>query len=498
MATPVAEDDVPDLLLGEIEAEIVAVQYHDARIQAGEQINVERESKHTHDRRAIRVENGHFEPVGYLPRKMASWLAPLIDHGTIRVEGYVPRNYAESDDESRRCPVVLTVFQCDKGRGLLEKAEPKSQLDALHQTVLQAYQSAQDYRKPELIVGLAEGLRPLEKQDLLPESRLLLALLPGMAREARTAQGMLAMVKFRELLATLTIGPPTHHHNLTFFPLRWPQTCEPSYTLLSTAIETGEAVIEEVTESGSVPNLAVTNKAKTPLLIPEGEILIGAKQNRVINVTVLVAAGVKFVLPVSCVEAGRWGYQARHFESKFCAPPSLRNKKLKAVQRNRAESGVPISDQGEVWDEVRQCLDDVKAQSATASLTDGFMHAEETLKEHCKRMVLPEGAAGVLVGRNDRIIGMDLFDSPSTLETLWGRLSDAYFFDALRDPAAAPPTPVDHAQRFVERLGDVATPRVPALALGEEMEIAREGLVGAALMYDGGICHLAAFSDGES
>ena len=409
----------------------------------------------------------------------------------------MPQNHDESGDEPSRCPVTLMVFQCDKGRGLFKKVEPKSQLDALHQTVLQAYQSAQGYRDAELIVGLAKGLQPLEKQELLPETRLLLALLPGTAREVRAAQGMLAMVKFRELLGALTIGQPTHHHNLTFFPLRWPQARKPSYTLLSTAMEKGEAVIEEVTESGSVPNLAVTNKAKRPLLIPEGEILMGAKQNRVINVTVLVAAGVKFVLPVSCVEAGRWRYQSHHFESKFCAPPSLRNKKLKSVLRNRAEGGVPISDQGEVWDEVRKCLADVKAQSATASLTDGFVHAEETLKEHCKRMVLPEGAAGVLVGRNDRIIGMDLFDAPSTLKTLWGRLSDAYFFDALRDPAAAPPTPADHAQRFVERLGDAARPRVPALALGEEMEITREGLVGAVLMYDGGICHLAAFSDGE-
>ncbi len=91
-----------------------------------------------------------------------------------------------------------------------------------------------------------------------------------------------------------------------------------------------------------------TNRAAFPIwpsrtsasghcLIPEGEILMGAKQNRVINVTVLVAAGVKFVLPVSCVEAGRWRYKSRHFESKFCAPPSLRNKKLKAVHRNRSE-----------------------------------------------------------------------------------------------------------------------------------------------------------------
>ena len=79
--------------LGEIETEIVGMQYHKAKILPGEQVNLERESKNAHDRRAIRVENGHFEPVGYLPRKMASWLAPLIDSGQIHLDGYVPQRF---------------------------------------------------------------------------------------------------------------------------------------------------------------------------------------------------------------------------------------------------------------------------------------------------------------------------------------------------------------------------------------------------------------------
>jgi hypothetical protein len=483
-----------DLFLGEIETEIVGVCK--AKTHPGDQVNLERDSRNARDRHAIRVENGYGEPVGHLPRKMASWLAPLLDGGQIHLDGYVPHVSQESDAKASS-PVVLMVFQCEKGRHLLEKTEPRNELETLHQTVCLAYENAQHYRKPELILGLAKGLRPLEKQELLPETRLLLALLPRIAGEAQMSQGMRTMVKFRELLSTLTIGEPSHHHNLTFFPLVWPQPHEPSYKLLSTAIEAGEAVVEEVNESGSVPNLAVTNKAKSPLLIPEGEILMGAKQNRVINVTVLVAAGVKFVLPVSCVEAGRWRYQSRHFESKFHSPPSLRHKKLKAVHRNRSESGLAASNQGEVWDEVQACLSGVNAHSETSSLTDAFVSAEETLKEHCKNLVLPEGAAGVLVGRDDRIIGMDLFDSPTTLKTLWNRLSDAYFFDALRNPSAAPATPADHAQRFIERLGSAAKPRIPALALGDELEISGDGLVGAALLYDGGLCHLAAFSDGE-
>ncbi len=491
-----SKEEVRNPFLGEIEAEIVGMQHHEARIHPGEQINLEREPKNTHDRHAIKVANGKLEPVGYLPKSTASWLAPLIDKGKIHLDGYVPKDAKDTSKETSR-PVNLMVFQGKKGRRLLEKSEPQTELETLHQTVLQAYQSAQGYHNPDLIVGLAKGLQPLEKQELLPETRLLLAMLPRIAHELRMSQGMRTTVKFRELLGTLTIGEPSHHHNLTFFPLLWPQPHEPTYTLLSTAIEEGLAVVEEVNESGSVPNLAVKNKCKRPLLIPEGEILMGAKQNRVINVTVLVAAGVKFVLPVSCVESGRWQYKSRHFETKCCAPPSLRNKKLRAVHRNRSASGIAASDQGEVWDEVQACLAGVSAQSETASLTDAFDAAEETLKEHAKRLVLPEGAAGVLVGRNDRIIGMDLFDSPKTLKTLWDRLSDAYFFDALRDPAAAKPTPASHAHRFIERLGSAAKPRIPALALGDELEITGEGLVGAALLYDGGICHLAAFSDAE-
>ncbi len=300
------EEKVRNGFLGEIETEIVGMQHHKARVLPGEQVNLERESKNAQDRHAIRVENGHCELVGYLPKKTASWLAPLIDSGQIHLDGYVPQGSGETSEEPSRCLVNLMVFQCEKGQHFLEKAEPTNELEALHQTVLQAYQSTRGYRTPELILELAKGLRPLEKQELLPETRLLLALLPRMAHELRMSQAMWTTAKFRELLNTLTIGQPTHHHNLTFFPLLWPETHKPSYTLLSTAIERGEAVVEEINESGSVPNLGVTNRCKRPLLIPEGEILIGAKQNRVINVTVLVAAGGKFVLPVSCVEAGRW------------------------------------------------------------------------------------------------------------------------------------------------------------------------------------------------
>jgi hypothetical protein len=483
-------------LLGELQTEVVGTSDNDLAVQPGEQVNLERETENAHDTNAIRVENRHFQPIGHLSNDVASWLAPLIDAGNVRLDGYVPRgNRGGKQPTPHTSQLTLAVFLTGKGLNLLEKTDPRNRQEALHQVVLHVYRGVHDYSDPRLVLEVAEGLRPLEEQELLPETRLLLALLPGIARELQAAHGMQAVAKLHSGLANLIIGESVHHHNLTLFPLLWPNPQDPPYMLLQQAIEAGEAAVEEVSEAGSVPNLLLNNKGQRPVLIPEGDILMGAKQNRMVNVTVLVAPLTKFTVPVSCVEQGRWRYSSKYFATCACAPPSLRSKKTRSVQRNRAMSGIPASDQGEVWDEVARNLHDIKVHSATASLTDGFAAAEDKLENYRRQLKLPEQAAGVLVASGDRVLGMDLFDSPKTFSAVWKRLSDAYFFDAVRNGQQQQPADRELARRFLAHVDQRARPRIPSLGLGEELEIAGNCLVGAALLYGGAICHLAAFSE---
>ncbi len=390
------------------------------------------------------MENRHFQPIGYLSNGAAAWLAPLIDAGKVRLDGYVPQANGGGKRKPHTSQLTLAVFLTGKGLGLLEQADPRNRQEALHQVVLHVYRGVHDYSDPKLVLEVAEGLRPLEEQKLLPETRLLLALLPGIARELQAAHGMQAVARLHSALAKLIIGEPVHHHNLTLFPLLWPDPQDPPYTLLQQAIEAGEAAVEEVSEAGSVPNLLLNNKGQRPVLIPVGDILMGAKQNRMVNVTVLVAPLTKCTVPVSCVEQGRWRYS-----------------------RN----------------------------SATASLTDGFAAAEDKLADYRRQLKLPAQAAGVLVANGDRVLGMDLFDSPKTFSAVWKRLSDAYFFDAVRNNQQRPRADRELASRFLAHVGQRARPRVPGLGLGEELEVAGNGVVGAALLYGGAICHLAAFSE---
>jgi len=486
--------DSEEQLLGEIETRIVGMLYYNSGVQPGEQVNLEREPENPHDGRAIRVENGRFEPVGHLPHRLCSWLAPLVDSGKVRVDGYVPKNAPRPEErDSPRSPLTLSIFLCGKGKGLLAKREVGTKLDALHNVVRRAYEEVQGYTDADLILELADGLRPLARQELLPETRLLLAMMPAVAREVRVSQAFQAMAQMQELLGKITIGDPLHHHNLTIFPLAWKRCCEPPYELLPRAIERGEALVEEVDEHGEVANLGVTNRSDRPILIPEGEILIGAKQNRVVNITILVAARSRVILPVSCVEQGRWRYQSREFRAEACAPPSLRSKKMRSVQRNRQERASAESDQGEVWGEVAKGLDDLKVRSETGSLTDGFAAAEEKLREYRNQFQLPKDTAGIVVAQGEKIIGVDLFDCPQTLGTLWKRLSDAYFFDALRNRQRRRKTSRSAARKFVERVSTCCRPRTPTLGLGQELEVAGDGVVGAALLFADRVCHLSAF-----
>jgi len=257
-------------------------------------------------------------------------------------------------------------------------------------------------------------------------------------------------------LGKVEVGEGRHFRNLTVFPLlvsEEGEAAKPRYELLSDAIEAGAASVEEVDEAGSVPFLAVANKAAIPVLVPEGEILIGAKQNRTVNLTVLVAAGATFKLPVSCVEQGRWSYASRHFKPAAFAHPKLRNLKMKAAQESRAFGYGPRSDQGAVWEEVEDHLLAMDAgESQTRSWTDGYKAAEGRLEDYRKAIELPARACGFLAARGGQVVGLDLFDRPETLRKLWRGPVFNSRESSRPSPACAAPVSNSPCERTLELL----------------------------------------------
>src|SRR5262245_32415074 len=116
------------------------------------------------------------------------------------------------------------------------------------------------------------------------------------------------MHSITEALANLRLGEPAAFRNLIVFPLFGCNDRAPEYLTLDEALEQGLARVTEVSEGGSVPELAFENDGARRVLLVDGEELVGARQNRVLNLSILVAPKSKVVIPVSCVEQGRWRY----------------------------------------------------------------------------------------------------------------------------------------------------------------------------------------------
>ena len=107
-------------------------------------------------------------------------------------------------------------------------------------------------------------------------------------------------------LKALEIGAPIATGPLTVFPLLRADAPPAAYALLDEALDAGLAEVTEISDGGSVPELLFRNKSDRDILLVDGEELVGAKQNRVLNLTILVGAFQEVKIPVSCVEASRW------------------------------------------------------------------------------------------------------------------------------------------------------------------------------------------------
>ncbi|KAL2426460.1 Helicase-like transcription factor [Exophiala dermatitidis] len=101
------DDDVYEnyQLYGILNTKIVGCRYYDGRATVGEYVRVRREPSNPYDTNAIRIDNVLRDQIGHLPRQVAAKLAPLMDSGSLLVEGALtgPKGFYD-------CPIGLKLF----------------------------------------------------------------------------------------------------------------------------------------------------------------------------------------------------------------------------------------------------------------------------------------------------------------------------------------------------------------------------------------------------
>jgi len=292
-------------------------------------------------------------------------------------------------------------------------------------------------------------------------------------------------------LPQLQVGQPLSFNSLTVFPL-YAQTCKPAdYQLADEAIAASTVAVQEVSEGGSVPELLVENTGDTRVLFLEGEELRGAKQNRILNTSILVPAKSTIKVPVSCVEQGRWRHTSRQFgSSKVRSPHSLHYKLKASVSDSIKRESSHRSDQSAVWEEVEKKQAAFGFSSKTMAMSDTYDNLADKMTEYREKLKYPEGAIGVAVAVGPKVVCLDVFDKPATCQKAWDRLLSGSIVDALDGTAAEGQV---EAQTVEQLLGESKTTPwadAPTVGDGQEHRAEFNGSIGSALSLDESVVHL--------
>ena len=303
------------------------------------------------------------------------------------------------------------------------------------------------------------------------------------------------MTAINKALQAVTLGEVQSFENLQITPLLASNPGEADYLTFSEAQALGLAVVTEVSDSGSVPTLLLENNAGQAVFLLDGEELVGAKQNRILNLTLLVPAKTKLEIPVSCVEQGRWSHRSEEFsatERTFFSKGRAR--KAARVSENLRDSGQRDSNQSEVWNDIGAKMENMEVRSSTSAIADAYEHFSGSVDEFVGAFTTSDTQVGACFAINGKIRGVELFDVSDTCGKLMPKLVRSYALDAIEERQETTPAGTQSIKDFIQAVATAPADSFDALGEGQDLRIHSNTIVGGALAARDRIVHLCAFS----
>jgi len=313
------------------------------------------------------------------------------------------------------------------------------------------------------------------------------------------------MKYFTEFVASFSLGAVQIKDNMAVVALNHAQKHDFSYICLKEALEKELLDIREVDQHGAVPILMAVNKGPLPILILDGEELVGGKQNRVLNTTILLKEKSKTTLPVSCTEKGRWRYISSKFDDSGVAMTAkLRGRKARSVSFSLQREGRFASDQEEIWDSIDEFSRQADVYSPSSAMKDVVEKKRTQLRDYLQAFSWGDDQKGLLVIINDRVVGFDFISLPEVMKKLYPKLIESYAIEAYFSARPShrsskkklrftQKSSRQKAAEFLERIKTVPSRRFPSPGHGWDYRFLGDDLAGSALLWRQNIIHTAFF-----
>ena len=287
-------------------------------------------------------------------------------------------------------------------------------------------------------------------------------------------------------LQTAAVGAPITRLDVSLIPIYLMANTLPE---INSGSESGIQIKE--LETAAVSVLLAENPTDVPILLLEGEHLLGGKQNRLVNASVLVPPDSKLEIPVSCLERGRWSRARAYRANSAAAPPRVRRRAQEGVLASIRRDGSRRGNQGAVWEEVDSLLGSVQVRSSTAAAADAEQRSHQDkgrakiLDQLIEGGTLP-GQCGIAVAQGRDISAIELFGAPSLLKNHWGMLVRSYMFPGSKGQGVPSATRVLYS---LKRFSNSVSQDTEGVGLGTEHRLNTKGWIGQALSLEGSLVH---------
>lgn len=269
----------------------------------------------------------------------------------------------------------------------------------------------------------------------------------------------------------------------------------PRLDTLDEALGKRTLYITETCEGGEVQLVAVENRGDFPVIILEGEELVGSKQNRVTSITVIVAAKTTVKIPVSCVERGRWHYTSDHFQSGN----AIYRARSRAIQKssvtaNLTHEGAFRSDQGAVWRDTEKSLHELGVRSATSDFREAREHVAHQIEEFVEGIQPVTGQVGAIFYSKRGVIGGECFHSPDLFSRCFGKVLRSFCFEVLSASSLNGASPDPHKEWWAKVLDSPFSKR-DSVGVGQDVRTEPENpfVLASGLIYGGILAHFSGF-----
>jgi len=180
-----------------------------------------------------------------------------------------------------------------------------------------------------------------------------------------------------------------------------------------------------------VNKLKLINKSGKMLVLIAGEMVVGGKQDRIVQKDCLVPPDTDGTpLAVFCVEHGRWDANYKGFDTQAGGfSGNVANPSVRGTAQAKA-------DQSSVWSSVGGVNSRLGTNTPTGTLREAVASkkVQTDISDYVKEIEsrMPADACGAVVAINGRLVWVDLFPTvPGLFGKYWPKLLRSYALDAL-------------------------------------------------------------------